>query len=78
MIVRVGREMGAWGERRIVVDPSRYRPGSTELQRLGVDYTRFREHTGWAPEYSREEGLRDTIAYYDQHRDHWLGMLDWA
>jgi len=77
LIVKVGQEMGMWGDKEIIVDPRRYRPGSTELQRLGVDYSTFKRHTGWTPQYSREEGLRETIAYYDAARDRWMGMQDW-
>ncbi|NOZ26421.1 MAG: NAD-dependent epimerase/dehydratase family protein [Chloroflexi bacterium] len=78
MILKVGQDIGIWGEKELIIDPSRYRPGTTELRRLGVDYSTFKEHTGWMPEYSREEGLRETILYYHQARSRWLGMQDWA
>lgn len=77
MIVRVGNEMGAWDEREIVIDASRFRPGTTEIQRLGVDYSTFSLDTGWKPEYSREQGIRETIAYYRDARAQWWGMQDW-
>lgn len=77
MILQVGQQMGVWGEREIAIDPSRLRPGASEIRRLGVDYSAFHQETGWKPEYSREEALRATIEYYRDTRDHWFGMQDW-
>jgi nucleoside-diphosphate-sugar epimerase len=77
LIVRVGQAMGAWPAREIVVDRGRFRPGTSEIQRLGVDYAAFHQATGWQPEYSREEALQATIAYYRDTRDRWFGMQDW-
>jgi dTDP-glucose 4,6-dehydratase len=76
-ILAVGREMGAWGERELAVDERRFRPGATELRRLGVDFASFRRATGWEPRTPREEGLRATIAWYREMRERWAGMVDW-
>jgi UDP-glucose 4-epimerase len=37
------------------------------------DFSRFRAATGWMPKVSLEEGLRRTVAFYQEHRNHyWL------
>lgn len=77
MIVAVGQSMGAWGEKTIGVDPARFRPGESEIRRLGGDASRFSRETGWIPRYAREEALRETIAYYRDNRARWFGMQDW-
>jgi len=44
-------------------EEERLRPKASEVQRLLCDASRLRELTGWAPAYSLEEGLRETIAW---------------
>jgi NDP-hexose 4,6-dehydratase len=56
------RLMGA--EADIVEDPKRLRPKDSEVMRLVCDATKLRERTGWRPRYTRDEGLRETIAWY--------------
>jgi dTDP-glucose 4,6-dehydratase len=77
MILQVGQETEIWGEKEIVIDASRFRPGQTEIQRLGVDYSTFSQHTGWKPQYRREQAIAETIAYYRDARPQWWGMQDW-
>jgi len=54
--------MGA--EADIVEDPQRLRPKDSEVMRLVCDATKLRERTGWQPRYTRDDGLRETIAWY--------------
>lgn len=49
---------------RYVTDPQRLRPANSEVFRLCGDSSRLRELTGWAPEFSLEEGLRKTIEWF--------------
>jgi len=56
------RLMGA--EADIVEDPQRLRPKDSEVMRLVCDASKLRERTGWQPRYTRDEGLRETIAWY--------------
>lgn len=47
-----------------VVDPSRIRPGKSEVQRLWCDNTKINEFTGFVPEVTIEEGLRKTSEWF--------------
>jgi NDP-hexose 4,6-dehydratase len=51
-------------EADIVEDPKRLRPKDSEVMRLVCDATKLRERTGWAPRYTRDEGLRETIDWF--------------
>jgi nucleoside-diphosphate-sugar epimerase len=51
-------------EADIVEDPKRLRPKDSEVMRLVCDATKLRERTGWAPGYTRDEGLRETIEWF--------------
>lgn len=46
----------------VVVDPVRLRPIDADLQ--VPDTTKFREHTGWEPEYSFEKTMEDLLNYW--------------
>jgi dTDP-glucose 4,6-dehydratase len=78
LIISVGQKHGYWGakEQRAFMD-ERTRHGKSEVNELRVDYARLHTLTGWAPRYSREEGLRETIAWYAENRPRWLGRVDW-
>jgi NDP-hexose 4,6-dehydratase len=58
----IARLMGV--EADIVEDPKRLRPKDSEVMRLVCDATKLRERTGWAPRYTRDEGLRETIDWF--------------
>lgn len=45
----------------------RIRPGTSEVNRLLCDNSKARELTGWAPRYTLEEGLRETIEWLQEH-----------
>ena len=78
LIVRVGREHGFWGDdRRVVIDEGRLRPGATDVMALRVGYDKLHRETGWQPKVSWEEGVLRTIQWYSDHRDQWLGRIDW-
>jgi NAD dependent epimerase/dehydratase len=51
----------------IVVDPTRLRPGGSEVERLLSDNTKARELAGWQPRVDLDEGLRRTSAWVAEH-----------
>ncbi|MEV7026717.1 SDR family NAD(P)-dependent oxidoreductase [Kitasatospora sp. NPDC093558] len=61
MIVASGRDA------EIVVDPSRLRPGGSEVERLLSDNRKARELAGWEPLVSLDEGLRRTSEWVAGH-----------
>jgi NAD dependent epimerase/dehydratase len=63
----IARLMGRTAD--IVPDPARVRPKGSEVMRLVCDSTRLRERTGWAPRYSRDEGLAATVAWFSDARN---------
>lgn len=60
----VGREVA------VVAAEDRMRPARSEVERLLSDNGRARELLGWAPEVDLDEGLRRTIAWIRERRDH--------
>src|SRR5580765_1536707 len=77
LILEIGREQGYWGEREIVTNPQRVRPGSSEVLALRVGYEKLNRETGWEPLVSWPEGIASTIAWYAENRDRWIGRVDW-
>jgi dTDP-glucose 4,6-dehydratase len=77
LILRIGREDGYWEERELVQNPARMRPGASEVMALRVGYEKLARETGWRPLVSWEEGIRQTIAWYAENRDRWIGRVDW-
>src|SRR5437868_6722902 len=78
MILRLGVEHGYWpDDRQVVTDERRLRPGVTDVMALRVGYEKLQRETGWEPNVSWEEGLLQTIRWYADHRDRWLGRVDW-
>jgi dTDP-glucose 4,6-dehydratase len=49
------------GDFELVEDDVRLRPANSEVERLIADASIARDRLGWAPRYSLEEGLRETI-----------------
>ena len=47
-----------------VQDPQRIRPENSEVFRLFGDNTKICSLTDWRPQYSLEEGLKETIAWF--------------
>src|SRR5581483_4884838 len=78
LILAVGAEHGFWpGDRRIVVNEKRLRPGATDVMALRVGYQKLHDETGWEPKVGWEEGILRTIRWYAANRDRWLGRVDW-
>jgi len=78
LILRTGEEHGFWpGDRHVVVDESRVRPGVTEVMALRVGYEKLNRETGWEPKVSWEEGVLRTIQWFAENRDGWIGRVDW-
>lgn len=49
------------------------RPGHD--RRYAIDSTKLRRELGWQPKHTNfDEGLRDTIAWYENNRDWWEGV----
>lgn len=51
----------------IELDQRRVRPKASEVDRLISDNTLFRTRTGWKPETEFLDGLKRTIAFFEQH-----------
>jgi dTDP-glucose 4,6-dehydratase len=78
LIIRVGHEHGFWGDdRHVVINEGRLRPGATDVMALRVGYDKLNRETGWAPRMSWEEGVLQTIRWYADNRDRWIGRVDW-
>ena len=77
LILKIGRELGHWGEREIVTTPLRLRPGGSEVLALRVGYEKLHRETGWEPLVSWDEGVEKTIAWYAENRNRWIGRVDW-
>ena len=44
---------------------------------LRVGYEKLHRETGWEPQVSWEEGVLQTIAWYAENRERWIGRVDW-
>ena len=78
LILRLGEEHGFWpGDREIVVNEKRLRPGATDVMALRVGYEKLNRETGWEPKISWEEGILRTIRWYAEQRERWIGRVDW-
>ena len=51
----------------IAAAAERQRAATSEVERLLADASKLRAATGWAPEYDLDRGLRETIAWLEQH-----------
>ena len=78
LIFRVGEEHGYWpAGRTVVTTPKRYRPGTSDVMALRVGHEKLTAETGWMPQVSWEDGILQTIRWYAENRDRWLGRVDW-
>jgi dTDP-glucose 4,6-dehydratase len=78
LILRLGEEHGFWpGDRRVVTDESRFRPGASDVLALRVGHEKLTRETGWQPKVSWEDGVLQTIRWYAENRDRWIGRVDW-
>jgi dTDP-glucose 4,6-dehydratase len=78
LIIRIGQEEDIWGARELQVTSTRGRLGKSEVEELRVDYSKLNHLTGWRPQYSWEEGIRQTIHWYATNRERWIGRVDWS
>jgi len=76
-ILEVGTERGFWERPEIVQVEERFRPGDSDVEELRVGYDKLHEETGWEPTVSWREGIRRTIEWYADNREHWYGRVDW-
>lgn len=65
LVQLIARLMGI--EPKIITEHQRVRPEKSEVIRLIADNTRARELLGWNPGVSLEEGLKPTIAWFEQN-----------
>jgi dTDP-glucose 4,6-dehydratase len=78
LILRTGEEHGFWpGDRHVVINERRLRPGATDVMALRVGYEKLHAETGWTPKVSWEEGILRTIRWYAATRERWIGRVDW-
>jgi len=52
---------------KIVVDPQRFRPENSEVQRLLSNYGLAKEKLGWEPQVALTDGLKQTIDWVSDH-----------
>jgi dTDP-glucose 4,6-dehydratase len=78
MILRIGEENGFWpGGRRLVSSQSRFRPGASDVLALRVGHEKLTAETGWEPRVSWEDGILQTIRWYAENTERWIGRVDW-
>ncbi|HKZ76631.1 MAG TPA: GDP-mannose 4,6-dehydratase [Actinomycetota bacterium] len=78
LIIRIGQEEGHWKERHLqAFSGERTRHGKSEVNELRVDFGKLRGVSGWEPRYTWEQGLRETIRWYAENPDTWVGRVDW-
>lgn len=55
---------------RIICDEERLRPEKSEVNRLLADNTKIKELTSWSPQYTLDEGLKETIEWISNNLKH--------
>ena len=58
-------------ELEIEIDDQRIRPEKSEVERLLCDSSKAKELTGWEPRHTLEEGLKETIAWLEDHMEYY-------
>lgn len=53
---------------KVSVDEKRIRPEKSEVMELICDNSKAKKLLGWAPKYSLEEGLRETVSWIKEHQ----------
>ena len=44
---------------------------------LRVGHEKLTAETGWRPQVSWEDGVLQTIRWYAENRNRWIGRVDW-
>ena len=57
-------------EAKLIQDPHRFRPPSSEVYRLCGSYSYLNQLTGWSPNYDLQEGISQTITWYRKFQRH--------
>ncbi len=78
LILEVGRREGYWKEKEVIASPRRFRPGSSDVEELRVDYEKLNAISTWRPRTSWEEGISRSIRWYAANREQWIGRVDWS
>jgi dTDP-glucose 4,6-dehydratase len=78
LILRIGEEHGLWPKgRQLVSVESRFRPGASDVLALRVGHEKLTRETGWEPTVRWEDGILQTIRWYAENRERWIGRVDW-
>jgi NAD dependent epimerase/dehydratase len=67
LVEMIGRCLGR--EIKVETDQNRYRPAASEVERLLAGTKQAQSLWGWQPQYSLEDGLKETIAWVKDHLD---------
>lgn len=78
LIFEVGEREGFWKKKALHIVEQRFRPGTSDVEELLVGYKKLNQLTGWAPQFSWEEGIRRTIRWYAENTHKWIGRVDWV
>lgn len=54
---------------KIKIAGERKRPKNSEVERLHADYQKAKVITGWSPKFSLEEGIKQTVAWFEKNRE---------
>ncbi|MBI4894359.1 MAG: GDP-mannose 4,6-dehydratase [Candidatus Aenigmarchaeota archaeon] len=77
LILKIGKQNGYWGDKKLSSTKTRFRPGESDVLRLKVGFTKLNKLTGWTPQVTWEEGILRTIDWYSKNKDKWVGLKDW-
>src|SRR4029453_1926298 len=77
-ILRIGAENGFWpSDRRLATVPERLRPGSSDVLALRGGHEKLTGEIGWTPKVSWADGILQTIRWYAENQERWIGRVDW-
>ncbi len=77
-ILRIGAEQGFWpADRQLATVPERLRPGSSDVLALRVGHEKLTAETGWHRRSRGRTGVLQTIRWYAENRERWIGRVDW-